>query len=143
LAILAFGTVYNPALEVAEKHDYSIADMRFVKPLDTQLIDQLASEHKLIVTVEENCVMGGVGSAVTEYLNRQSIRIPVLQLGIPDQFIDHGTRNALLQQCGLDTLGIEQSILDYLDGLTAYADNSLEKTTLEKTSAKKSIITNA
>lgn len=115
VAILAFGTLYNPAHEVAEELDFSIADMRFVKPLDEALIKDLAESHELIVTIEENAVMGGAGSAVVEYLNQSAIQKPVLQLGLPDAYIDHGKHADLLSECGLDRKGIRQSILKRLE----------------------------
>jgi 1-deoxy-D-xylulose-5-phosphate synthase len=84
--------------------------MRFVKPLDTELIDALADDHTLLVTLEENVIAGGAGSAVCEYLNQQGRWLPVLQLGLPDQFIDHGKHTQLLSDIGLDSKGIIDSI---------------------------------
>jgi len=85
--------------------------MRFVKPLDAALVAELARSHDAIVTVEEGCVMGGAGSAVQEALAEAGIEIPVLTLGLPDEFVEHGDPAKLLAMCGLDAAGIEQSIL--------------------------------
>ncbi|MFT5889156.1 MAG: 1-deoxy-D-xylulose-5-phosphate synthase [Zhongshania sp.] len=110
IAILSFGTVLASALSAAESLDATVADMRFVKPLDTELINALADDHQLLVTIEENTIAGGAGSAVTEYLNQQGRWMPVLQLGLPDLFIDHGKHAQLLKDIGLDTEGILASI---------------------------------
>jgi 1-deoxy-D-xylulose-5-phosphate synthase len=110
VAILAFGTVLHPALVAAEALDASVADMRFAKPLDQALVLELARGHDAVVTVEEGCVMGGAGSAVLECLAAAGVTVPVLQLGLPDQFIEHGDPAKLLAQCGLDVKGIEASI---------------------------------
>ena len=112
VAILAFGTLLHPALAAAEKLDATVADMRFVKPLDGALVEQLARSHDALVTIEEGCTMGGAGSAVTEHLNAVGLTVPVLQLGLPDRFVDHGDPAALLAQCGLDAAGIEASITE-------------------------------
>ena len=112
VAILAFGTLLHPALAAAEKLDATVADMRFVKPLDTALVEQLARTHDALVTVEEGCIMGGAGSAVTEHLNAAGLTVPVLQLGLPDRFTDHGDPALLLSKCGLDATGIEAAITE-------------------------------
>ena len=91
--------------------------MRFVKPIDEALILQLADSHELLVTVEENAVQGGAGSAVHEVLARHGIVMPVLNLGIPDTYIEHGKPAEMIAQCGLDAEGIEQSIRDRLQQL--------------------------
>ena len=114
VAILSFGTLLSAAQEAGEKLNASVADMRFVKPLDTELIDQLAATHSLIVTVEENVIAGGAGSAVTEYLLQRGVNVAVLQLGLPDTFVDHGNHLTLLSQLGLDAEGIAQSIQQQL-----------------------------
>ena len=114
VAILSFGTLLTAAQEAGEKLNASVADMRFVKPLDTELIDQLAATHSLIVTVEENVIAGGAGSAVTEYLHQRGVNVAVLQLGLPDTFVDHGNHLTLLSQLGLDAEGIVQSIQQQL-----------------------------
>ena len=111
IAILAFGTLLYPALTAAEKLDAGVANMRFVKPLDTALVIELARTHDALVTLEEGCVMGGAGSAVIEALAAAGLAIPVLQLGLPDAFVEHGDPVKLLAMCGLDAAGIEQSVL--------------------------------
>jgi 1-deoxy-D-xylulose-5-phosphate synthase len=110
VAILAFGTMLAPALKAGEELNATVADMRFVKPLDTALVAQLAASHDLIVTIEEGSVMGGAGSAVAEALAAAGFVKPLLQLGLPDQFIDHGDAQQLLASCGLDAAGIAASV---------------------------------
>jgi 1-deoxy-D-xylulose-5-phosphate synthase len=110
IAILAFGTMVAPALAAAEQLDATVANMRFVKPLDADLIRQLADTHDAVVTVEEACVMGGAGSACVEVMLASGTMRPVLQLGLPDRFIDHGDPAKLLAGCGLDGAGIVKSI---------------------------------
>jgi len=110
IAILAFGTVLYPALAAAEKLDATVANMRFVKPLDHELVAELARTHEALVTIEEGCIMGGAGSAVLESLQAAGITVPVLQLGLPDVFVEHGDPTKLMAQCGLDAPGIEHSI---------------------------------
>lgn len=114
VAILAFGSMLTPALEAAQSLDATVANMRFVKPIDRQLIEKLAKEHTYIVTVEENCIMGGAGSAVMETLQdmQSSFKHPVktLCLGLPDQFIEHGVHETMLAECGLDAEGIASAI---------------------------------
>ena len=116
IALLAFGSMVKPALEAAEELDATVANMRFVKPLDDALVAELAASHDLLVTVEENVVMGGAGSAVLESLQRQRIKAAVLQLGLPDRFIDHGDPALQLKSCGLDKAGIVASIRAKLAG---------------------------
>jgi len=110
VAILAFGTMLAPALQAAEELNATVANMRFIKPLDAKLVAQLAAKHDFLVTVEEGCVMGGAGSAVAEALAAAGIVKPLLILGLPDKFIDHGDAQQLLAQCGLDGAGIAASI---------------------------------
>ena len=110
VAILSFGTLLSSALEAAENINATVVNMRFVKPLDQALINELAKDHSLLVTIEENVIAGGAGSGVNEYLSSAGISTPTLNLGLPDQYIDHGEQNALLAQCGLDAAGIEASI---------------------------------
>lgn len=110
VAFLAFGSMLHPALGAAEALDASVANMRFVKPLDVELVKSLAANHDYLVTVEEGSTMGGAGSAVLEALAEAGIDIPVLVLGLPDKFIDHGDPAFLLSQCGLDAAGIERSV---------------------------------
>ncbi len=114
IALLAFGTMVAPALQAAEKLNATVANMRFIKPLDAALVAELASSHDLLVTIEEGCVMGGAGSAVAEALAAAGIVKPLLQLGLPDQFIDHGDAQQLLAQCGLDGEGIAASVTQRL-----------------------------
>ncbi|MFT3820659.1 MAG: 1-deoxy-D-xylulose-5-phosphate synthase [Rubrivivax sp.] len=110
LAILAFGTVLHPALAAAEKLDATVVDMRFAKPLDKALVLEIARGHDGIVTVEEGCIAGGAGSAVGECLAAAGLAVPLLHLGLPDRFIEHGDPAKLLAGCGLDAAGIEQAI---------------------------------
>ncbi len=111
VAILAFGTLLHPALQVAEKLGATVADMRFVKPMDTELVLELARTHDALVTVEEGCIMGGAGSAVLECLAAAGMAVPALVLGIPDVFTEHGDPAKLLAMCGLDAAGIEAAIV--------------------------------
>jgi len=106
IALLAFGSMLRPSLEAAEALDATVANMRFVKPLDEALVRELATTHDLLVTIEENVVMGGAGSAVAEYLNASRIAMPILQLGLPDAFVEHGDPAGLLTECGLNAEGI-------------------------------------
>ncbi|NDU91120.1 MAG: 1-deoxy-D-xylulose-5-phosphate synthase, partial [Ferrovum sp.] len=102
--------VLTASLEAGERLNASVANMRFVKPLDEALITQLALTHDLLVTVEENTVHGGAGSAVGEVLARENIAIPLLHLGLPDRFVDQGDPATLLAECGLDAQGIVSAI---------------------------------
>jgi 1-deoxy-D-xylulose-5-phosphate synthase len=111
IAILAFGTLLYPALVAAERLDATVANMRFAKPLDVALVTDLARSHDAIVTVEEGCVLGGAGSAVTEALQAAGIETPVLTLGLPDEFVEHGDPAKLLALCGLDAAGIELAVV--------------------------------
>jgi len=110
VAILNFGTLLASALEVAETLNASVADMRFVKPIDGELIQDLASRHQLLVTLEENSISGGAGSAVSEFLAEQGIVMPVLHLGLPDYFVDHGNHSQQLESIGLDSATILATI---------------------------------
>ncbi|MFZ7309651.1 1-deoxy-D-xylulose-5-phosphate synthase [Comamonas jiangduensis] len=110
IAILAFGTLLYPALQVAEAVDATVANMRWAKPLDEALVRELASSHDAIVTVEDGCIAGGAGAAVSEALAAAGISLPVLHLGLPDQFIEHGDPAKLMALQGLDAPGIERSI---------------------------------
>jgi 1-deoxy-D-xylulose-5-phosphate synthase len=110
IAILAFGSMVKPALEAAEKLDATVANMRFVKPLDNDLVTRLAQSHELLVTVEEHQVMGGAGSAVCEALAAMGLAKKVLLLGLPDKFVEHGDPAKLLASVGLDAEGIRNSI---------------------------------
>jgi len=121
IAILAFGTVLHPALQAAERLGASVADMRFAKPLDETLVLDLARSHDGLVTIEEGSVMGGAGSAVLECLAGHGLAISVLQLGLPDQFVEHGDPATLLALCGLDAAGIERAIVQRFGSRPALA----------------------
>jgi 1-deoxy-D-xylulose-5-phosphate synthase len=110
IAILAFGTLLYPAMAAGDKLDATVANMRFAKPLDEALVLELARSHDAIVTVEDGCTMGGAGSAVMEALNAAGVLVPVLSLGLPDEFIEHGDVAKLMSMIGLDAAGIELSI---------------------------------
>ena len=113
VAILSFGTLLPAAMQAAEALDATVVNMRFVKPLDEKLVSEIALKHDLIVTVEENVVAGGAGSAVNEYLASAEHIIPSLNLGLPDRYIDHGSQEQQLAECGLDAAGIEASIRNH------------------------------
>ena len=110
IALLAFGSMVPAAIAAAEEFDATVANMRFVKPLDATLVHQLARSHDALVTIEENAVIGGAGSAVLEALAAADLTLPVLQLGLPDRFVDHGDPALLMKECGLDAVGIAASI---------------------------------
>lgn len=114
VAILAFGSMVAPTLAAAEEFNATVYDMRFVKPIDETAIRKAASSHELVVTVEENVIMGGAGSAVNEVLVRDGYRTPVHNLGLPDRFIDHGKPPDMLQNAGLDATGIARAIREKL-----------------------------
>jgi 1-deoxy-D-xylulose-5-phosphate synthase len=99
-----------PALKAAETLNASVADMRFVKPLDVDLLRQLAQSHRLLVTLEENAIAGGAGAACAEALAELGIHVPVIHLGLPDRFIEHGDPAKMLAECGLDSAGIETRV---------------------------------
>jgi len=111
--ILAFGTLLYPALAVAEKLNATVVNMRWAKPLDKAMILSMAAQHQRLVTLEDACVLGGAGSAVCEALQAAGILIPVLNLGLPDEFIEHGDPGKLMALQGLDAAGIEKSILEF------------------------------
>ncbi|MDQ3186098.1 MAG: 1-deoxy-D-xylulose-5-phosphate synthase [Pseudomonadota bacterium] len=110
IALLAFGSMLKPCLEAAKELNATVANMRFVKPLDNDLVLSLIANHELLVTVEENTIMGGAGSAVVEWLKSRDIPTSVLQLGLPDSFIDQGDPSQMLADCGLDKAGIVRSV---------------------------------
>ncbi len=110
VAILAFGSMVNPAMDTAHSLDASLLDMRFVKPLDEKLIGDMAAKHQLLVTIEENSVKGGAGSAINEFLLASNYQIPVLNLGLPDNFLEHGKVPEMLASIGLDSDSIADSI---------------------------------
>jgi 1-deoxy-D-xylulose-5-phosphate synthase len=113
LAILAFGALVESARKVAERLDATLVNMRFIKPLDEEIVIEIATRHRAIVTIEENAVMGGAGSAVGEVLAARGVLVPLLQLGIPDRFIEHGSRDTCLTAAGLDLAGITASVEDW------------------------------
>jgi 1-deoxy-D-xylulose-5-phosphate synthase len=117
IAILAFGPLSYEALKVAEKLNATLVDMRFVKPLDETLIKSLCANHELLVTLEENALQGGAGSAVDELLNKENIQLPVLNLGLPDTFVRHGSPKELRALYKLDAQGIEEAISKQLKPL--------------------------
>jgi 1-deoxy-D-xylulose-5-phosphate synthase len=115
VALLAFGTLLAPALQAGDTLDATVANMRFVKPLDEALLKELAGSHTLLVSVEENAVIGGAGSEVARCLERLGLATPLLRLGLPDRFIDHGDQAQLLADVGLDAKGIVASIRNFID----------------------------
>ncbi|MDR7026155.1 1-deoxy-D-xylulose-5-phosphate synthase [Pseudomonas peli] len=118
-ALLVFGVQLAEALKVGEVLDATVVDMRFVKPLDEALVRQLAASHELLVTIEENSVMGGAGSAVSEFLAHTGLLKPVLHLGLPDYYVEHAKPAQMLAECGLDAAGIEAAIRARLAMLSA------------------------
>ena len=110
VALLNFGPLLETAQAVSDKHGYSLVDMRFVKPIDSEMITELANSHQLLVTIEDHSIIGGAGSEVSEYLHRTKSSTQLLTLGIPDKWIGHATRSEQLTQCGLDEAGIEKAI---------------------------------
>lgn len=115
VAILSFGTFLENALTVAENLNATVADMRFVKPLDEELIKELVATHDVIVTVEENAIAGGAGAGVVEFMMKEKLIKPVLNLGLPDQFVHQGTQEELHEELGLDAKGIENAIREYME----------------------------
>lgn len=115
IALLSFGSLLTESMKVADKLNATVANMRFIKPLDEALLLDLAANHDVLVTLEDNVVMGGAGSAVNEYLLKQQCNNRILNLGLPDLFIEHGSREELLDDAGLSTSGILRAIEDFLD----------------------------
>ena len=113
IAILSFGPMLAPSLEAAEKLDATVVNMRFVKPLDVEAVLRMAEQHEMLVTVDENAVAGGAGSAVNECLMANDVRVPVLNHGLPDRFIEHGERDDMLKDAGLDAEGILKAIEEF------------------------------
>jgi 1-deoxy-D-xylulose-5-phosphate synthase len=110
VALLAFGSMLQPALEAAEELDATVANMRFIKPIDHALVRELAFSHDLLVTLEENAIIGGGGSEVARSLEDQGLDVRLLRLGLPDRFIDHGDSSLVLAQLGLDGKGIAERV---------------------------------
>ena len=115
VAILAFGSMLAPALAAAAEVNATVANMRFVKPIDRELVFRLATTHDLLVTVEESVIAGGAGSAVAEALSSDGLAVPLVMLGLPDQFVEHGDPQVLISDCGLDAAGIVRAIHQRLD----------------------------
>ena len=115
VAILSFGALLSAAEPAANKLNATLIDMRFIKPLDTKIIDELSKSHDLLVTLEENVIAGGAGSGVSEYLNSKGIQTSIIHLGLPDAFLPHGKHSSLLEQCNLSAQGIEDSIRNKLN----------------------------
>src|SRR4051812_10785703 len=110
LAILVFGTLLDSALKIAERLDATVLNMRFVKPLDEDLVISVAARHRAVITIEENATLGGAGSAVAELLASEGLQVPLQQIGIPDRFIEHGSRETCLAAAGLDLAGLTASV---------------------------------
>jgi len=119
VALLAFGSLLAPALEAGTAFDATVVNMRFVKPLDEELVQELARTHELLITLEENAVAGGAGSAVNECLAAAGVATPVVNLGLPDTFLGQGSREELLAECGLDAAGIRRMILRHTSHIDA------------------------
>jgi 1-deoxy-D-xylulose-5-phosphate synthase len=114
IALLCFGSLLHQAKVVAEKLDATLVDMRFVKPLDIELLKTITAQHDILVTVEENAIQGGAGSAVNEWMMKQRLLKPVLNIGLPDRFIEQGTQEEIYHDLKLDSAGIEQQIKDFM-----------------------------
>jgi 1-deoxy-D-xylulose-5-phosphate synthase len=110
IAILAWGSMVTPAIDAGKQLGATVINMRFVKPFDQAMVLEMAKSHDVLVTVEENVLSGGAGSSINNFLQAQQILMPVLNLGLPDCFIEQGSREELLSLCGLDNQGIIQSI---------------------------------
>ncbi|MCG4454606.1 1-deoxy-D-xylulose-5-phosphate synthase [Pseudomonas sp. MMS21-TM103] len=119
VALLVFGVQLAEALKVGETLDATVVDMRFVKPLDEALLRELAASHELLVSIEENSIMGGAGSAVSEFLVSENILKPMLHLGLPDYYVEHAKPSQMLAECGLDQAGIEVAVRQHLAILTS------------------------
>jgi 1-deoxy-D-xylulose-5-phosphate synthase len=117
LELLAFGTMVDAARPAAESLDATLVNMRFVKPLDEALVAEIAATHRAIVTLEENAVAGGAGSAVLEALERRGQSLPVLQVGVPDSFVEHGSREDNLAAAGLDAPAVRAAVERFWRGL--------------------------
>ena len=117
IALLNFGALLTAVTEAAEELNATVINMRFVKPLDEDLLAELISAHPLFVTIEDNTIAGGAGSAVAEWLNQHGHKLPLLQLGLPDHFIEQGSRDELLAECGLDKSGIIAAVKKFQSAL--------------------------
>ena len=114
MAILAFGTMVGRSRKAAEVLDGTLVDMRFAKPLDEKLLRELAKSHEYFVTIEDNVVMGGVGSAVNEFFAKANLSVKLKNLGLPDKFLPHGLRGEILAEVGLDEEGILEAISEFI-----------------------------
>ncbi len=110
VALLAFGTMVTPAIKLGQELGYTVINMRFVKPLDTGLIDDMAATHKMLISIEENAIAGGAGAGIAEYLSTTDNTTPLHIIGLPDEFVEHGDRNELLASCKLDEAGLREQI---------------------------------
>ena len=119
IALLAFGAMLAPAMKAGEALNASVVNMRFIKPLDQKLILELAASHEALVTLEDNAIAGGAGVAVGELLAAHGVTLPLLHLGLADQFLEHASREELLSESGLDAAGIESAIRKRFPALTA------------------------
>ena len=115
IAILSFGTLLENCKKVAKDLDATLVDMRFVKPLDEKLLVELSKTHKCFVTIEDNSIISGAGSAVCEFFLNSKLDVKVKNLGLPDEFLPHGTREEILTDCGLDEEGILKSIKKFMN----------------------------
>lgn len=129
IVILAFGSMVTPSITAGETLNATVINMRFIKPLDEALIFELAHNHKLVVTVEENAVLGGAGSAVNEFIVNNDIFVSVMNLGLPDDFIEHGIHQQMLANCGLDATGIVNSIQKRLNRSKTNTNQNTKNTT--------------
>jgi len=116
IAIMLFGSLLTMATDAADKLDATLINMRFVKPMDEAMIQEMASTHDLIVTLEDNAIQGGAGSGLSEVLSRLCLSVPVLHLGIPDVYVDHAEREAQLAEIGLSAESIVEQICEFADG---------------------------
>jgi 1-deoxy-D-xylulose-5-phosphate synthase len=114
IVILAFGPLLKTALEVAEELNATLIDMKFVKPIDESMINKCVSKHNLVVTIEDNTIIGGAGSAVLEVISKNNLKCKTLCLGIPDNFVEHGTQEEIYKLCGLDKDSIIKKIVKKL-----------------------------
>ncbi|MFT5768856.1 MAG: 1-deoxy-D-xylulose-5-phosphate synthase, partial [Lysobacterales bacterium] len=111
IAILAFGSMVHTCIDIATNLDATLVNMRFIKPLDLELIRQISESHEILITVEENAISGGAGSGVNELLAAEGIVLPILNIGIPDHFIEHGSREDCLSAANLDEEGVLKQIM--------------------------------